>query len=222
MSSYFGQSFQKKFLDNSDKVPEYDPMKPLPVPIHPKGVCQCGCGNPTRLASDTHKERGQHKGEPSRFLPGHNARGHFGSDNNNWKGGRFISKEGYVLVRVPGHSRTGPNDYVFEHILVAEKILGKPLPPGAVIHHIDENRANNNPPNLIICEGRAYHALLHKRMAALKACGHAGWIWCRFCRTYDTPVNMYMIPGRSVGYHKKCVKEYRIRKGIYPCQRHSR
>jgi hypothetical protein len=35
-----------------------------------------------------------------------------------------------------------------EHRLVAERKLGRPLAPGEVVHHRDENGKNNDPDNL--------------------------------------------------------------------------
>lgn len=52
----------------------------------------------------------------------------------------------------------------YEHILIAEKALGRPLPPGAEVHHWDKDRWNNTPTNLVICPDHAYHMLIHKRM----------------------------------------------------------
>lgn len=40
----------------------------------PIGLCQCGCGNPTRIAARNNTSRGHVKGQPRRYLPGHNAR----------------------------------------------------------------------------------------------------------------------------------------------------
>ena len=57
-----------------------------------------------------------------------------------------------------------------EHRAVAERVLGKPLPPGAEIHHVNESKLDNRPENLVICQDHAYHALLHSRLAALRAC----------------------------------------------------
>ena len=37
-------------------------------------LCECGCGQPVSIAKYTFKERGYIKGQPVRFLPGHNAR----------------------------------------------------------------------------------------------------------------------------------------------------
>jgi hypothetical protein len=68
--------------------------------------------------------------------------------NGNWKGGRTRHKAGYVMVRVPGHPRARTSVYVFEHILVAEQLLGRYLLPGESIHHRNGVRDDNRPENL--------------------------------------------------------------------------
>lgn len=37
-----------------------------------KGLCQCGCGGTTTIALQSHTAKGYIRGEPRRFLPGHN------------------------------------------------------------------------------------------------------------------------------------------------------
>lgn len=51
-----------------------DHTTPSVPPCLPVILCECGCGNPAPLASHTRKERGQVKGQPVRFISGHNSR----------------------------------------------------------------------------------------------------------------------------------------------------
>lgn len=119
--------------------------------------------------------------------------------------------------------RKGPGGYVgvangretlLLHKVVAEMALGKPLPKGAVVHHIDGNKKNNFTCNLVICQSQAYHKLLHIRADALEICGNANWRRCKFCKEYDDPINMnfsverHRKTPRQVYYHSKCNSEY--------------
>ena len=49
---------------------------------------------------------------------------------------------------------------VYEHVLVAENLLGRRLLEGEVVHHLDENRSNNSPDNLLVM-GNPMHIKLH-------------------------------------------------------------
>jgi hypothetical protein len=171
----------------------------------PYGYCQCGCGKKTRVASKTCTAWGYIKGQPVRFIRGHHNRGKGknGEENSNWKGGK-TSLERYPATHMPGHPRANSYGYVRDHILAAEKALGKPLPPKAVVHHV--NGTKNSGP-LVICQDEAYHKLLHQRMRALRACGHANYRRCRsVCRKWDNPINLY-ISGNNV-YHRSCMNQY--------------
>lgn len=44
-------------------------------PVRPDGRCQCGCGNAAPIARSNHRRKGHIKGQPVRFINGHNNRG---------------------------------------------------------------------------------------------------------------------------------------------------
>lgn len=47
------------------------------------------------------------------------------------------------------------------HRTVAERMLGRTLLPGEVVHHIDGNKRNNNPNNLMVFKNQSEHAKWH-------------------------------------------------------------
>lgn len=48
------------------------------------------------------------------------------------------------------------------HRVVAEQMLGRSLRKGEVVHHIDGNKRNNDPSNLMIFKSQAEHAKYHR------------------------------------------------------------
>lgn len=81
--------------------------------------------------------------------------------------GQKLKSDGYILTSVDGR-------YVREHRLVMERVLGRKLEPVEDVHHIDRNKRNNHPSNLVVLT-RSEHAQLHASEAAAR--------WARF---YDT------------------------------------
>ena len=59
----------------------------------------------------------------------------------------------YEVKRVDGKSRA-------VHILLAEQLLGRPLKKNEVVHHINGDKRDNRPENLVVMD-RAEHAALH-------------------------------------------------------------
>ena len=170
----------------------------------PKGLCQCGCGGKTTIAKQSHTAKGHVNGEPKKYIFGHHRNQRKGENSYMWKGGRSINK-GYAYIYIPEHPRSNIRGYVLESVLIAEKALGKPLPPKAIVHHINGGKADNRPENLVVCQDQAYHMLLHQRQRAYDACGHANWRICRVCHRYDDPDNLVIYYTHAL--HRVCRNE---------------
>ena len=124
-------------------------------------LCQCGCGEPAPISKMTRRDRGIVAGQAQRFILGHNNRGRL----INFKTGRTITASGYAQARAVGHPRArSRGHYVFEHILVVERVIGKYLPAAAVVHHVNGDTLDNRQLNLVACQDQAYHNWLHARI----------------------------------------------------------
>ena len=108
---------------------------------------------------------------------------------------------GYQYKKVRGVNKA-------EHAIVAERVLGHPLPSHARIHHINEKPDDNTPSNLVICENNVYHLFLHVRLRAYRACGNVHWRKCVFCKQYDDAANLAFHKGMAQ-HHLSCRRIYR-------------
>ena len=156
-------------------------------------LCECGCGKPTTVSLENDRKNGRIKGQACRFIRGHSI--HLTTVNHG---------SGYVMAMSRNHPRANAAGYVLQHILIAESVLHRPLPAGSEIHHLDGNKANNNHANLVICEDRAFHMLLHMRQRALKKGHPAHWRCCSYCHQHDSPENLCFRTIRKKGIHLVC------------------
>lgn len=117
------------------------------------------------------------------------------------RGTGTVTTHGYVAVAKDGKKKQA-------HVLIVESILGHALPPGAVVHHVNEVKTDNTPTNLVVCPSNAYHKLLHQRMDSLKACGNASHRKCPFCKQYSAPESMTHNKSSRYFYHAACKTSY--------------
>lgn len=135
-----------------------------------------------------------------------------GEHNPNWKGGRTSPKpNGVIRIMLPNHPKADSGGYVSEHVHIAEMVLERNLPDGAVVHHVDGDASNNRRDNLIICQDQGYHMLLHQRTRALRECGDPNLRKCPLCKKYDYPANMRATNGGKHFRHTQCDTEYHRR-----------
>lgn len=73
------------------------------------------------------------------------------NDSDNW-----YLMDGYLAKTVNGKSK-------YQHVIVAEEVIGRKLKRGECVHHKDENKVNNDPGNLIVFASKADHVSFHRR-----------------------------------------------------------
>jgi hypothetical protein len=137
----------------------------------------------------------------SNILPEHNPKNGSGHPYNG---------KNYKQVSLPGHPQACDKDgLMYEHRYLAAKALGKPIPRGAEVHHHGGVRI---PGQLVLCENKAYHRLLHIREKAYAATGDPSKRKCPFCHQWDATGNMISynhneLPSERF-LHRACKQKY--------------
>jgi len=123
-----------------------------------------------------------------------------GEKNPAWKGGRHVTKRGYVMRRIVGEDR-----YEYEHRLIMEEKLGRSLDTTEQVHHDNEQKGDNRAKNLVLTT-KTTHRRDHHQMhgwslnyARCESCGttelpHMGRGLCSRCFSADrrgaSPTNL--------------------------------
>ena len=116
-------------------------------------LCRCQCGT-ERVVIQASIKAGQSKScgclQREAAVKTIAAVGHrqVGKLNPRWVNGRFQDTRGYVMAYSPGHPRAKTRNYVPDHILVMEKIVGRHLCHPETLHHRNGVKNDNRPENL--------------------------------------------------------------------------
>lgn len=85
-----------------------------------------------------------------------------GKDHPNWKGGEYISFQGYVMILVPEHPFPDhPNGYVKRCRLIIEEYLGYYLIHKEPIHHYNKIKNDDRLENLMVFINNSAHRRFH-------------------------------------------------------------
>lgn len=106
------------------------------------------------MKGTTHTEEAKAKMRAARARQG------TGAESPSWRGGRTFDKNGYVLIYQPTHPSAIGN-YVPEHRLIMEGILGRLLATHEHVHHLNEVKDDNRPENLSVMT-KSEHSRLHR------------------------------------------------------------
>jgi hypothetical protein len=116
---------------------------------HPTALCECGCGEPAPLATRNCPKRGYVKGQPHRFIAGHQWRKHgplyeersCGYAKPCWVWMRSLTSTGY------GQWNVGRHRTLLAHRILWEDQNG-PIPEGLELDHLCRNPRCVNPEHL--------------------------------------------------------------------------
>lgn len=126
-----------------------------------------------------------------------------------------MKNAGYPIAKVNELPDYYKGQYVYQHVLVAEQMLGRMLAEGECVHHKDLNKKNNDPSNLMVFASLADHSFYHQGAEAYLD----GDVW-KVDRAKWVMTRSKKCPICGKTYYVKDAKEMRKRKYCsYACAR---
>ncbi len=89
--------------------------------------------------------------------------------------------------------------------MILGRVIERDFPwTGPVTHHHNYDRFRAQ---VVLCQDRSYHRLLHRRTRAYRASGHADWRRCLHCEEHDDPGEL-TITQDDQAHHPHCITTY--------------
>lgn len=163
-------------------------------------LCECGCGRPAPIATRNKTSLGHVKGQPVRFIRGHNGkpitpvRTRFMAfvrlEGECWLwDGALDQKHGY------GHFFCGGKRRYDKAYRIAYELFVGPIPKGCHVHHTCEVKRCVNPEHLAVVT-----PLEHGEAHRARTCVHGH-------RRRQAPGGRWYCPGCQAAYHARKRKE---------------
>lgn len=86
-----------------------------------------------------------------------------GENNPAYNGGKYKSN-GYYVLFMPNHPNKQAKNIIFEHRFIMECKIGRYLSEEEVVHHIDFDKLNNEPNNLMLFDSQKDHLAFHRKL----------------------------------------------------------
>lgn len=119
-----------------------------------------------------------------------------------WRQGERMSQRNGQPYEYPKEWCPVRKQQIKTHRLVAECVVGHFLPSTVEIHHVNDDENDYRNSNLVICQDRSYHKLLHRRREALRVCGYVDWQKCTICKEYAPVEELRLYKTTKTGYQK--------------------